>query len=194
LKCAFIQIIFVHILDLNCASFQIIFLFIFSTCAFFPKFILFYFFQKVVAELSASLELQKQAGLVSASKLLDLRRVEIKKFVFLAEDTIPVIVMSFGTQEILLFKDRKTGEIKLGKEDAIDSPFYAVAFTKEAFLSQPQTAEAEAEAEGSERKAEGDSEGESSGASGQKKVDAKKKDGSSVTGGWKVITWSRSQL
>ncbi|KAJ3213102.1 protein translocase subunit [Dinochytrium kinnereticum] len=85
--------------------------------------------EKVTAELNASIELQRQSGLVSDCKLLDLRRVDIKKFVFL-EEQIPVAILSFGTQEILLFRDRKTGEIKLGNEDHIDQAFYAIAMTK----------------------------------------------------------------
>ncbi|KAJ3409735.1 protein translocase subunit [Chytridiales sp. JEL 0842] len=85
--------------------------------------------EKVYAELSASVAMQKTAGLVSDCKLLDLRNVEIKRMVFL-EEQIPIIVFSFATQEILLFRDRKTGEVKLGKEDHIDRAFYAVALTK----------------------------------------------------------------
>ncbi|KAI8854096.1 hypothetical protein BC829DRAFT_486529 [Chytridium lagenaria] len=85
--------------------------------------------EKVSAELNASIDLQRQSGLVSDCKLLDLRRVDIKKFLFL-EEHIPVAVVSFGTQEVLLFRDRKTGEIKLGNEDHIDQAFYAIALTK----------------------------------------------------------------
>jgi import inner membrane translocase subunit TIM44 len=79
--------------------------------------------------------MQKQAGLVSDCKLIDLRNVEMKKIFFL-EEQVPIIVFSFSTQEILLFRDRKSGEIKLGKEDHIDSAFYAVAMTK-AMLIDP---------------------------------------------------------
>ncbi|KAJ3302417.1 protein translocase subunit [Blyttiomyces sp. JEL0837] len=85
--------------------------------------------EKVYAELAASVELQRTAGLVSDCKLLDLSRVDIRKFMFL-EDQFPVIILSFATQELLLFRDRKTGEVKLGSEDHIDSAFYSVALTK----------------------------------------------------------------
>ena len=84
------------------------------------------------AELSASIETQRAAGLVSACKLLDLNRVEVKKLTF--DNEIPLAVLSFATQEILLFKDIKTGEIKLGDENHIDKAFYAVVLTKTALI------------------------------------------------------------
>ncbi|KAJ3164078.1 protein translocase subunit, partial [Irineochytrium annulatum] len=109
--------------------------------------------EKVTAELTASVALQKQSGLVSDCKLLDLRRVDISKFIFL-EETVPVAVVSFQTQEILLFRDRKTQEIKLGTEDHFEQAMYAVAMTK-AQLIDPNA-----------------------------KPDP-------MTGGWKIISWSR---
>ncbi|KAJ3109776.1 protein translocase subunit [Phlyctochytrium planicorne] len=85
--------------------------------------------EKVIAELSASLELQRQSGLVSDCKLLDIDGVDIK-LLFIDEE-IPAVVLSFRTQEILLFRDRKTGEIKLGNEDHIDRASYAIVMAKE---------------------------------------------------------------
>ncbi|KAI9340489.1 hypothetical protein BDR26DRAFT_911686 [Obelidium mucronatum] len=92
--------------------------------------------EKVFAEISASVGQQRVANLVSDCKLLDLNQVDIKKLMFLNEDkTLPVAVITFRTQEVLMFRDKKTGEIKLGSEDTIDSAVYAIAITKDQCLS-----------------------------------------------------------
>jgi import inner membrane translocase subunit TIM44 len=46
------------------------------------------------------------------------------------ENDIPIILMDFNTQELLLFKNSK-GEIVLGKEDHIEHVRYRVVFTKD---------------------------------------------------------------
>ncbi|KAJ3062348.1 protein translocase subunit [Podochytrium sp. JEL0797] len=92
--------------------------------------------EKVFAELSASITQQRASNLVSDCKLLDLNSVDIKKLMFLNEDkTLPVVIITFRTHEILMFRDKKTGEIKLGGEDTIDSANYAMAMTKDQCLS-----------------------------------------------------------
>ncbi|KAJ3006190.1 UNVERIFIED_CONTAM: protein translocase subunit, partial [Siphonaria sp. JEL0065] len=92
--------------------------------------------EKVFAEISASVGQQRVANLVSDCKLLDLSQVDIKKLMFMNEDkTLPVAVISFRTQEVLMFRDKKTGEVKLGSEDTIDSATYAIAITKDQCLS-----------------------------------------------------------
>ncbi|KAI8609006.1 hypothetical protein BC830DRAFT_1071378, partial [Chytriomyces sp. MP71] len=92
--------------------------------------------EKVFAEISASVGQQRVANLVSDCKLLDLANVDIQKMVFLNEDkTLPVIIISFSTQEVLLFREKKTKEIKLGAEDMIDSARYVIAMTKDQCLS-----------------------------------------------------------
>ncbi|KAJ1961077.1 protein translocase subunit [Dispira parvispora] len=80
--------------------------------------------------LSAGIQAQVQQGLISDSKILDLRRVELVTAKLL-DDEIPVIVLSFNTQEVMLFRDRTTGEIVLGKEDHIELVSYAMVLTKD---------------------------------------------------------------
>ncbi|ORY45668.1 hypothetical protein BCR33DRAFT_765459 [Rhizoclosmatium globosum] len=92
--------------------------------------------EKVFAEISAVIGQQRIANLVSDCKLLDLSQVDIKKLMFLNEDkTLPVIVITFRTQEVLMFRDKKSKEIKLGGEDMIDTAAYAIALTKDQCLS-----------------------------------------------------------
>ncbi|KAI8820352.1 hypothetical protein BJ741DRAFT_715758 [Chytriomyces cf. hyalinus JEL632] len=92
--------------------------------------------EKVFAEISASVGQQRVANLVSDCKLLDLSQVDIQKMMFLNEDkTLPVIILSFSTQEILLFRDKKSKEIKLGAEDMIDRARYVIAMTKDQCLA-----------------------------------------------------------
>ncbi|RKP24061.1 hypothetical protein SYNPS1DRAFT_17694, partial [Syncephalis pseudoplumigaleata] len=79
--------------------------------------------------LTAGIKAQLQQGLVSDSKILDLRNVEFVSAKLLEND-IPVIVVSFNTQEILMFRNRKTGELVHGKEDHIERVYYACVFTK----------------------------------------------------------------
>lgn len=123
--------------------------------------------EKVYAELSASVQLQKSAGLVSDCKLLDLSRVDIRAMKFNEEAQLPFLHMTFTTQEILLFRDRKTGEIKLGTEDMIESPIYNIFITKAQFVDE-------------------------AGAAGVEGVSAPVSF-NPATGGWKIIGWMRSQ-
>jgi import inner membrane translocase subunit TIM44 len=44
---------------------------------------------------------------------------------------IPVLVLSFNTQEVIVFRDRLTNEIKYGSEDQIDQNTYGCVFTKQ---------------------------------------------------------------
>ena len=53
---------------------------------------------------------------------------------------IPVLILSFNTQEVILFRDRFTNEIRYGSEDQIDQNYYACVFTKqEDKLADPTT-------------------------------------------------------
>ncbi|KAJ3280460.1 protein translocase subunit [Borealophlyctis nickersoniae] len=84
--------------------------------------------ERAYARLTAGFEAQRTQGLISDCKLLDLRRVDIRKLTLL-EDEIPVILVTFTTHEILMFRNKK-GELKLGKEDHIEMATYVMAFTK----------------------------------------------------------------
>ena len=62
-------------------------------------------------------------------KLLDIQEVNILRMELL-EDTLPVIMFSFRTFEILLFRNKK-GEIVVGQEDNIITAHYVATFTKQ---------------------------------------------------------------
>lgn len=47
------------------------------------------------------------------------------------ENDIPVLVMSFRTQEIILFRNARTNEIAYGQEDRIEQVTYACVITRE---------------------------------------------------------------
>lgn len=78
--------------------------------------------------LSANIANQLKQGFVSDCQLLDIRDVDLQA-VRMLEDEIPVLVCTFKTQEVLLFRNTQ-GEPVLGKEDAIEHASYACVFTK----------------------------------------------------------------
>ncbi|KAI9274504.1 hypothetical protein BDA99DRAFT_497717 [Phascolomyces articulosus] len=80
--------------------------------------------------LTAVIQAQMQQGLISDCKIQDLRDVDLVAAKILEND-IPVLVMSFRTQEIILFRNAKSGEIAYGKEDHIEQCTYACVLTKE---------------------------------------------------------------
>jgi import inner membrane translocase subunit TIM44 len=89
--------------------------------------------------LTAGIQAQIQQGLVSDSRIMDLRNVEFIAAKLLEND-IPVIVISFNTQEVIVFRDRKTGEVVYGKEDHVEQVTYACVLTKqEEDLGNPVT-------------------------------------------------------
>lgn len=71
-----------------------------------------------------------QQGLFSDSRILDIRGVEVVTCKILQPNDTPVIVVSCRAQEIHLFRDAKTGEIKAGTEDHIQMSTYAMVFTR----------------------------------------------------------------
>jgi import inner membrane translocase subunit TIM44 len=68
-------------------------------------------------------------GLVSESKILDIKHVDIMQGKLLEND-IPVFVVSFASQEILLFRNAKTGEVIVGDENAVEACRYAMVLTR----------------------------------------------------------------
>ncbi|KAI8866981.1 TIM44 subunit of mitochondria import inner membrane translocase [Ramicandelaber brevisporus] len=81
--------------------------------------------------LSATHSSMVQQGLISDSRILDLRQVDLSAAKVLEND-VPVLVLSFNTQEVALFRNAKTGEIAFGREDHIERVFYAAVFTLQA--------------------------------------------------------------
>ncbi|KAF9336842.1 protein translocase subunit [Podila minutissima] len=78
--------------------------------------------------LSAGFQAQIQQGLVPDCKILELRNVELISAKVLEND-VPVLIISFNTQEITVFRNRLTREIVFGKEDAIEEATYACVIT-----------------------------------------------------------------
>ncbi|KAJ3548520.1 hypothetical protein NM688_g5286 [Phlebia brevispora] len=77
----------------------------------------------------ATMEQYMRQGLVSDSKVLDIRQVEVSTGKIL-ENEIPVFVITFATQEMLLFRNAKSGEIIVGAEDRVEQCHYAAVVTR----------------------------------------------------------------
>ncbi|KAI0272612.1 hypothetical protein BC834DRAFT_966609 [Gloeopeniophorella convolvens] len=77
----------------------------------------------------ATMEQYLRQGLTPDSKVLDIRQVDVSAGRFL-EDGIPVFVITFTTQEVLLFRDRKTREVAVGAEDRVEQCTYAAVVTR----------------------------------------------------------------
>ncbi|RIA95777.1 hypothetical protein C1645_816213 [Glomus cerebriforme] len=81
--------------------------------------------------LTHGIKAQIQQDLISDSRILDIRDVEFVAAKILENVDIPVLVLSFNTQEVIVFRDRKTNEIKFGSEDQIDQNTYGCVITKQ---------------------------------------------------------------
>ncbi|WVQ81631.1 hypothetical protein IAT38_003755 [Cryptococcus sp. DSM 104549] len=68
-------------------------------------------------------------GLISDSKILDIKHVDVMNGKML-ENNIPVFVVSFATQEQLLFRSAKTGEAIVGSENDVEQCRYAMVLTR----------------------------------------------------------------
>ncbi|PWN32163.1 Tim44-domain-containing protein [Meira miltonrushii] len=79
--------------------------------------------------LMATIDPYVQRGAVLNGRLLDLKQVEILQARMLEND-VPVVVVSFSSQELMYFKDAKTGEILAGREDQADLCRYAMVLTR----------------------------------------------------------------
>lgn len=56
------------------------------------------------------------------------------------DNNVPVFLVTFATQELLLYRNAKTGEAVVGSEDAVDSCRYAIVLTRvETELENPLT-------------------------------------------------------
>ena len=84
--------------------------------------------ERALAKLKIGFEASKSQGLIADSKLLDIRRVDIRQMTLL-EDELPVILIGFSTHELLVYKNKK-GKVVLGSEDSIQTAHYVIAFTK----------------------------------------------------------------
>ena len=58
-------------------------------------------------------------GLRPDGQILDIRAVDVVSAKVLSQSDVPVFIVSFRTQEIHVYRDIKTDEIKAGVEDRI---------------------------------------------------------------------------
>ncbi|KAJ7463402.1 import inner membrane translocase subunit tim44 [Mycena galericulata] len=77
----------------------------------------------------ATMEQYIRQGLISDSKVLDIRQVDVSSGKILDND-LPVFVIQFSTQEVLLFRNVKTREIMVGAEDKVEQCTYFAAVTR----------------------------------------------------------------
>ncbi|KAJ8518568.1 hypothetical protein ONZ45_g4391 [Pleurotus djamor] len=77
----------------------------------------------------ATMEQYLRQGLVSDSKVLDIRQVDVSDGKIL-ENNVPVYIVSFSTQEVLLFRNAKTREIVVGADDKVEQCTYVAAITR----------------------------------------------------------------
>lgn len=69
------------------------------------------------------------AGLKSDGKILDIRHVDILN-ARLLENEIPVFIITCRTQEVHVYKDRKTGGLMAGMDDKVQLVTYAIGVTR----------------------------------------------------------------
>lgn len=69
-------------------------------------------------------------GLRLDGKVLDIRNVDILSARILEPGDIPVFIVSCRTQEVHVFRDLKTGELRAGMEDKVQQVTYAIGITR----------------------------------------------------------------
>ncbi|KAI6149866.1 hypothetical protein BKA82DRAFT_997799 [Pisolithus tinctorius] len=77
----------------------------------------------------ATMEQYLRQGLISDSKVLDIRQVDVSDAKIL-ENEIPVFVVTFSTQEMLLFRNPVSREIVIGAENRVEQCVYAAVLTR----------------------------------------------------------------
>ncbi|KAG8698499.1 protein translocase subunit [Ceratobasidium sp. 394] len=77
----------------------------------------------------ATMEQYTQQGLISESKVLDITNVDVARGTLL-DNNVPVFVVSFSTQEVLVFRNAKTGEVAVGAPDRVEQCSYAAVVTR----------------------------------------------------------------
>ncbi|KIM90539.1 hypothetical protein PILCRDRAFT_812290 [Piloderma croceum F 1598] len=77
----------------------------------------------------ATMEQYLKQGLISDSKVLDIRQVDVSDGKIL-DNNVPVFVITFATQEMLLFRNALTREIVVGAENKVEQCHYAAVITR----------------------------------------------------------------
>ncbi|GLB43416.1 putative essential component of the PAM complex, a complex required for the translocation of transit peptide-containing proteins from the inner membrane into the mitochondrial matrix in an ATP-dependent manner [Lyophyllum shimeji] len=77
----------------------------------------------------ATMEHYLRQGLISDSKVLDIRQVDVSDGKIL-ENEVPVFLVQFSTQEVLMFRNAKTREIVVGADNKVEQCMYVAAITR----------------------------------------------------------------
>ncbi|GJJ11255.1 hypothetical protein Clacol_005487 [Clathrus columnatus] len=78
----------------------------------------------------ATMEQYLTQGLISDSKVLDIRNVDISSGKILEDSDIPVWVVTFSTQEMLIFRNARSKEIVIGADNKVEQCTYAAVLTR----------------------------------------------------------------
>lgn len=79
---------------------------------------------------SALMHQYTSAGLQSDGRILDIRNVDILSARMLDPGEIPVFVLMCRTQEVHVYKNKKTGQLAAGMEDKVQQVTYAIGVTR----------------------------------------------------------------
>lgn len=79
---------------------------------------------------SALMHQYTSAGLQSDGRILDIRNVDILSARMLDPGDIPVFVLMCRTQEVHVYKNKKTGQLAAGMEDKVQQVTYAIGVTR----------------------------------------------------------------
>lgn len=71
-----------------------------------------------------------KAGLKSDGKILDIRHVDIMNARVLEPGDIPVFIITCRTQEVHVYRNKKTNELAAGMEDKVQLVTYAIGVTR----------------------------------------------------------------
>lgn len=89
---------------------------------------------------SALMHQYTTAGLQSDGKILDIRGVDILSARMLDPGEIPVFVIMCRTQEVHVYRNKKSGELAAGMEDKVQQVTYAIGVTRiPEDVSNPET-------------------------------------------------------
>ncbi|KDR80676.1 hypothetical protein GALMADRAFT_241052 [Galerina marginata CBS 339.88] len=77
----------------------------------------------------ATMETFLKQGLISESKVLDIRQVDVADAKIL-ENEVPIFLITFATQEMMVFRNARTGEVALGAENKVEQCTYVAAVTR----------------------------------------------------------------
>lgn len=79
---------------------------------------------------SALMTQYTQQGLISDGRILDIRGVDILSARLLDPGEIPVFVLMARTQEVHVYRNKKSGELAAGMEDKVQQVTYAIGVTR----------------------------------------------------------------